>query len=388
MTTSRALRACINVSDVRALAKKKVPAPIFHFVDGGAEDEVTMRRNTSAFDTYEIEPEYAIDVGAVDTTTTVFGQSIDWPVFTAPTGGCGLVRMGGELDAVRAVAKSGTIFSQSCMTNVTLEQVAAASSGPKLFQAYVFRDRGITRDLIDRAKAAGFDALCLTFDVPIPGMRERDLRYGLSIPPRLTLQALAQFAKTPAWVLKYLAAPKIGFGNVESYLPADNTDLSTIMKFVTEQYDPTVTWRDAEAFVAQWDGAVAIKGVMTAADAERARDVGATAVMVSNHGGRQLDGAPASVDRLGTVVDAVGDTMEVILDSGIRRGQHVVKALGLGATACMVGRPYVYGMGAGGEAGVSRVLDILRSEVERSMALGGFTSVAEITRERITRRPG
>jgi L-lactate dehydrogenase (cytochrome) len=386
VTGSKALENCVNIEDLRKLAKSKMPAPIFHFVDGGAEDEVTMRRNVTAFDDYEIETEYAVDVGQIDTSTTVLGQKIDWPVMTAPTGTVGLVRAGGELDAVRAVAKSGTIYSQSCVSNVTIEDVAAASDGPKMFQAYTFRDRAITRDFMARIKDAGFEALCLTYDVPVPGMRERDLHYGLKVPPEFSLNALLQFAIRPGWVWRYLMGPKFVMGNIQKHLKESDADLSTIIKFVANQFDPTATWKDAEELIADWDGPVAIKGIMTAADTQRARDVGATAVIVSNHGGRQLDGAPAAVDRLETVVDAAAGEMEVILDGGIRRGQHVVKALALGADACMIGRPYIYGMGAGGEAGVARALTILREQIERSMALSGFASIADITRDRLTHR--
>jgi L-lactate dehydrogenase (cytochrome) len=386
VTGSKALDKCINIEDLRQLAKRKVPAPIFHFVDGGAEEEVTLRRNVSAFDDYEIETEYAVDVSSIDTSTTVLGQKVDWPVMTAPTGTVGLVRSGGELDAVRAVAKSGTIYTQSCMSNVTIEEVAGASNGPKMFQAYTFRDRGITREFLERIKAAGFEALCLTYDVPVIGMRERDQKTGMKMPPQFSLKELFQFAIRPEWVLRYLLGPTFRVGNVDRYVGGDSADVSTVLKFVNSQFDPSATWKDAEALIADWDGPVAIKGIMTAADTQRARDVGATAVIVSNHGGRQLDGAPAAVDRLSTVVEAARGEMEVILDGGIRRGQHVVKALGLGADACMIGRPYLYGMGAGGEAGVTRALDILRQQFERSMALSGFASIPEITRDRVTHR--
>jgi len=287
---------------------------------------------------------------------------------------------------VRAVARSGTYYTQSCMSNVTIDEVASASDGPKMFQAYTFRDRGITRDFMARIKDAGFDALCLTYDVPVPGMRERDLIHGLKVPPEFSLTSLLHFAARPGWVLRYLLGPKFRIGNVQPFLREGEADLSTVIKFVANQFDPSATWKDAAELIAEWDGPVAIKGVMTAADTKRARDAGATAVIVSNHGGRQLDGAPAAVDRLETVVEAANGEMEVILDGGIRRGQHVVKALGMGAAACMVGRPYLYGMGAGGEAGVARALTILREQIERSMALGGFASISDITRDRVTRR--
>lgn len=380
------LARCRNIDDLRGLAKRRLPAPIFHFVDGGAEDEVTLRRNVEAFDDYEIEAEYAVDVSRVDTRTTVLGREIALPVMLSPTGLTGLIHPHGELCAARAAARAGTTYFMSCISTASIEDVGAAGEGSKVLQAYTFRDRGLTREFIERCKAAGFSALCLTYDVPVLGMRERDHATGMTIPPSLSLASLRDFAVRPGWSLRHVLGPKIEIANISHRIDQGSRDISSLIKFVNGQFDPSATWADAAEMIKLWDGPVVVKGVMTAADALRARDAGASAVVVSNHGGRQLDGAPAAIDRLGVVVEAVGDELEVILDSGVRRGSHVVKALALGAKACMVGRAYLYGLGAGGEPGVDRTLTILREQVERAMALSGFKQVSEITRDRVSHR--
>ena len=383
---AKSLDRCRNIADLRGLAKRRLPAPLFHFIDGGAEDEITLRRNVEVFDDYEIESEYAVDVSHVDTSTTVLGQKIDMPVMLSPTGLTGAFHPHGELCAARAAARAGTTYMMSCMSTATIEEVGAVSDGSKVLQAYTFRDRGLTREFLDRSKAAGFTALCLTYDVPVLGMRERDHATGMTMPPNLTLSSLLDFAFKPGWSLRYLLGPKVQIGNISHRIAEGSRDVSSVFKFVNGQFDPSATWQDAAEMIKHWNGPVAIKGVMTAADAIRARDAGATAVIVSNHGGRQLDGVPAAIDRLGVVVEAVGDELEVILDSGVRRGNHVIKALALGAKACTVGRAYLYGLGAGGEPGVDRALAMLRDEVERAMALSGFQKISDITRDRVSHR--
>ncbi len=383
---AKSLERCRNIADLRGMAKRRLPAPLFHFIDGGAEDEITLRRNVEAFDDYEIESEYAVDVSHVDTSTTVLGQKIDMPVMLSPTGLTGAFHPHGELCAARAAARAGTTYMMSCMSTATIEEVAAVSDGSKVLQAYTFRDRGLTREFLDRSKAAGFTALCLTYDVPVLGMRERDHATGMTMPPNLTLSSLLDFALKPGWSLRHLLGPKVQIGNISHRITEGSRDVSSVFKFVNGQFDPSATWQDAAEMIKYWNGPVAIKGVMTAADAIRARDAGATAVIVSNHGGRQLDGVPAAIDRLGVVVEAVGDELEVILDSGVRRGNHVIKALALGAKACTVGRAYLYGLGAGGEPGIDRALTMLRDEVERAMALSGFQKISDITRDRVSHR--
>jgi len=383
---AKTLQRCMSIADLRVLAKRRLPSPIFHFIDGGAEDEVTLRRNVEAFDDYEIESEYAVDVSKIDTATTVLGRNIDWPVMLSPTGLTGAFHPHGELCAARAAGRAGTAYMMSCMSTASIEDVAAAGEGPKILQSYTFRDRSLTREFLQRSQAAGFSALCLTFDVPVLGMRERDHATGMTMPPSLTLSSLMDFAFRPGWAWRYLTGPKIEVANVSHRIAEGSRDITSVFKFVNGQFDPSATWDDAADMIKHWTGPVAIKGVMTVADALRARDAGATAVIVSNHGGRQLDGAPAAIDRLEPIVQAVGDELEVILDGGVRRGSHVVKALALGAKACTVGRPYLYGLGAGGEIGVDRAMSILREQFERSMALSGFTCVEDITRDRLTHR--
>ncbi len=384
MITSPA--SCRNIADLRELARRRLPAPIFHYVDGGAEDEVTLRRNTEAFADYDLEPRYAVDVSAIDMSTRVLGQTLAWPVIAAPTGLNGLIHRDGEIGVARAVARSGSLFTQSCMSNVTIEEVGAATRGPKMLQAYTFRDRGLTREFIARSKEAGFSALCLTLDVPVSGMRERDLLHGLTVPPKFTVGSLLEFAVHPRWSIDYLRGPPLRIANVVHRIGEGTRDLSSVIQFVNNQFDPSATWDDAAETIGHWDGPVALKGVLTPSDARQAAAIGASAVIVSNHGGRQLDGAPGALDRLEAVVQALAGDAEVILDGGIRRGSHVIKALALGAGACMAGRALLYGLGAGGEAGVERACTLLQEQIRRSMALTGLVAIGDISRERVSAR--
>ena len=372
------LESCHNIADLRELARKRLPAPMFHYIDGAADDEWTLRHNTLAFDQFELMPRYLVDVSAIDTSTSVLGQPIDWPVFCAPTGMSRLFHHEGERAAARAAAAAGTLYSLSSLSSVSIEEVATATRGPKIFQIYVFRDRELNREFIQRCKAAGYVALCLTVDVPVPGNRERDLRTGMTIPPALTLMSLLDIARHPRWAWNQITREPVILANVVHKIAEGSKDVSTLVQYIHSQFDPTVTWDDAGWMIREWGGPFAIKGILSADDARRAVEIGASAVMVSNHGGRQLDSAPATIEALPAIVDAVGDRAEVILDGGIRRGVHVLKALALGARACMIGRPYLYGLGAAGEAGVLRALDILRTEIKRDMALLGCRTIEEI----------
>jgi L-lactate dehydrogenase (cytochrome) len=376
MVMSSKLTACINIADLRLLAQRKLPRPIFDNMDGGAEDELTKRRNTSAFDDDRLVPRYLVDVGTVSVETEVLGQKIAMPVFCSPTGSSRFYHPQGEILVARAAAAAGTIYSLSTLSSYSLEDVAAASAGPKVFQLYVFRDRGVTREFMDRAKAAGYRALCLTVDTAVLGNREQERRSGLTLPIKLNGRSLRDFALRPGWILGNALKGSMSFPNLEA--ASGSRGIVAQTRFVAEQIDPSVTWKDAEAMRRLWDGPFAIKGIVSPEDARRAADIGASAVMVSNHGGRQLDGAVASVEMLPEVVEAVGDRVEVILDGGIRRGVHVLKALALGARACMVGRPYLYGLAAGGEAGVRLVFDILRSELVTAMKLSGCTEAKRV----------
>lgn len=381
------LKNCHNIADLRLRAKRKLPPALFNFMDGGADDEVTLRRNTSAFDDYEILPRHLSDVSNISLETTVLGQTIAAPIILAPTGMSRLFHHDGERAVVRAAAEAGVYYSLSTASSVSLEDVAAETSGPKMFQLYIHRDRDLTRELMTRAKDAGYQAACVTIDTAVLGNRERDLYSGLTVPPRLTLKSLLGFAARPKWAINYLSHGKVGSPNVEHRIDAYSRNASTIMAYVNSQFDPGVTWDDVAEIAEAWGGPFAVKGVMSPTDAVRAADAGASAVIVSNHGGRQLDGASATVDLLAESVDALQGRAEVILDGGVRRGTHVLKALALGATACMMGRPYLWGLAAGGQPGVTHFLGLLQSEIERSMALTGCRSVEEITREYIRRRP-
>jgi L-lactate dehydrogenase (cytochrome) len=353
---------------------------MFHYIDGAAGDEWTMRRNTSAFDHWELVPRFLVDVSEIDLSTTIFGKKIATPFFCAPTAMSRLFHHEGEAAVARAAAAAGTMYSLSSISTASIEEAAEATSGPKLFQVYVFKDRGLNREFIQRCKDTGYAALALTVDVPVAGNRERDLVTGMTIPPRLTLASLFDFAMHPRWVWNYFTTPPIELANVRDRISGDVT---TLVSFFNDQLDRTVTWDDAAWMIDEWGGPFAIKGILSVEDARRAAEVGASAVMVSNHGGRQLDTSPAPIEVLPEIVDAVGDRMEVILEGGVRRGVHILKALALGAKACSFGRPYLWGLGAGGESGVKRALQILRDDVERDMRILGCRNVREVNSARI-----
>jgi L-lactate dehydrogenase (cytochrome) len=376
--TRSPLQACRNIADLRELARRRVPAPMFHYIDGAAGDEWSLRESTEAFDRWTLHPRTLVDVSTLDTSVTVLGQRIALPFFCAPTGMSRLFHYQGELAVARAARAAGTMYSLSTMGSTSIEDVARVSDGPKMFQVYVLKDRELCREFIARCKAAGYGALCLTVDVPVPGNRERDLRTGMTIPPSITLRSAFNVAARPRWLWRYLTSPSLVLANVVHKIADGSSNVSTLASYIHRQFDRTVTWEDAAWMAREWGGPFLVKGILTADDARRAVGAGATAVAVSNHGGRQLDATPAPVAVLEEVVNAVGDRAEVILDGGVRRGVHVLKALALGARACMIGRAYLYGLGAGGEPGVTRALDILRTEVERDMALLGVRSLSEI----------
>jgi L-lactate dehydrogenase (cytochrome) len=377
------LQRANNVADLRLMARRRLPRPIFDYIDGGADDEVSLRRNASAFDGYELLPDVLNDVSTIRTETTIFGQPSRWPLMLAPTGLTRMFHDGAELAVARAAARHGLIYSLSTMGTTRLEELAQAFAGPKVFQIYIFKDRGLTAEFVARCKEAGFHGLALTVDTPVAGNRERDRVSGLSLPPKLTLKSLLSFALHPSWSLPALTGSKFDLANVSHRVDALASGPMSLFDYIGGQFDRSVGWRDVEWLAREWNGPLAIKGVMTPEDARRSIASGATGVMISNHGGRQLDGAPAPVDQIEAVREAVGDAPDVICDGGIRRGSDVAKALALGATACSIGRPYLYGLAAGGEAGVDRALTLLGNEFERTLTLAGVNDVACLARRHV-----
>ena len=372
------LDKALNIEDLRKIARKKLPKPLFNYIDGGADDETNVCGNTHAFDRSRLVPEYLIDVAEIDTTTRVLGREISMPLFLAPTGMTRLFHHDGETAVSKAAAAAGTYYSLSTVGATSIEDVAAACDGPKSFQIYVMKDRGITREFIQRCKDANYDSLILTVDIPVAGNRERELRYGFSMPPKLNLAGIAGFAARPGWIYRALTHPKAILANVAHKIPEGSSQSTSLIEYIASQFDPSVTWDDLEWMISEWGGPFAIKGILSASDARKSVDRGVTAIMVSNHGGRQLDGALSAFDALSPIVDEVGGECEIICDGGIRRGTHVLKALASGATACSMGRPYLFGLAAGGQEGVSKAVELLRAEIIRGMGLIGCRSISEI----------
>ncbi len=380
------LNDCYNFEDFRKLAKKKLPAPIFHYIDGGADDEVTLNRNTTAFNDCDLVPNVLASVGEPDLSTTLFGRKIDMPLFLSPTAMQSLYSPEGDKASARAAEKFGTMYSMSTMASFSIEEIANISSGPKLFQLYVHKDQSITDDLIDRCRRANFDGLCLTVDTLVAGNRERDHRTGFTTPPKLTLESLISFAMRPEWVFKYLTNKKFELANIKHKTDKGTNIAKSVIDYINEQYDPKMNWKDAEYCIKRWNGPFALKGVMSVDDAKRAIDIGCTAIMISNHGGRQLDGSRSPFDQVKAISDAVGDKLEIILDGGIRRGTHVLKALAAGATACSFGKAFLFSLGAGGQKGVERLLDNMQNEIRRNMILMGCKNIKDLDASKIIYR--
>lgn len=374
---------CNNTADFRKLAKKRLPSPLFHYIDGGADDEITLRRNTDAFNDVRLIPNALANLSNMDLGTTVLGQHIDWPVFLSPTGMTRLFHHDGERAVCRAAHKFGTMYSLSTISTVSIEEVGGLTPGPKCFQVYIHKDRGLTYEFVERCKAANFSALCLTVDTLVAGNRERDLVTGMVMPPKFRFSSMLSFMTHPNWGWNYLTSEKFKLANVADRISEGTGKLTSVIDYLNNQFDRSITWKDAEQLIQAWGGPFAIKGVMSVEDAQRAVDIGASAVMISNHGGRQLDGSTAPFDQLPEIVDAVGDKLEVILDGGVRRGTHVLKALAMGAKACMIGRGYLYALAAGGQPAVERALTRLREEVERDMVLMGCSRVSELDRSKL-----
>ena len=377
------LSDCHNFNDFRKLAKKKLPSPIFHYIDGGADDEVTLRRNTESFNDCDLVPNVLASVGTPDLSITIFGKKIDLPIFLSPTAMQRLYHHEGDKASARAAEKFGTFYSMSTMANTTIEEISNVSNGPKLFQLYVHKDQSITDDLIDRCRKSEFDGMCLTVDTLVAGNREKDHRTGFTTPPKLTLQSLMSFATHPFWVFNYLIHKKFELANVSKKTDKGTNITKSVIEYINEQYDPSMNWKDAEYCVKKWNGPFALKGVMSVEDAKRAIDIGCTAIMISNHGGRQLDGSRSPFDQLKEISDGVGDKLEIILDGGVRRGTHVLKALAAGAKACSFGKMSLFALGAGGQKGVEKALQNMKDEISRDMILMGCKSIKELNRSKI-----
>ena len=380
------LNNCHNYDDFRKLAKKKLPSPIFHYIDGGSDDEVTLNRNTSSFNDYDLVPSVLNDVSNIDMSTTVLGQKIDFPLFPAATAMHRLYHHEGERASAKAVEKKGTIFGTSTMGTVSIEEIAKINKGPKLFQLYIHKDRGLTDNLLERCKKAGFTSMCSTVDTVVAGNRERDRRTGFTTPPKLTLGSLLSFALHPGWTINNLIHEKFKLANIVHMTQKGTSIDKSVIDYINEQFDPAMNWKDAEYCVKKWNGPFALKGVMSVEDAKKAIDIGCTAVIISNHGGRQLDGSRAPFDQLAEIVDAVGDKIEVILDGGVRRGSHVLKALCLGAKACSFGKGYLFALAAGGQKGVEKILEKMKSEINRDMKLMGCKNISELNSSKLIYR--
>lgn len=374
----RGMARAVNIDDLRRRARRRLPRMVFDFVDGGAMDERTLAENRGDFEALRFLPRTMVDVGERRQAVRVLGQDLAVPMILAPTGMTGLFGPGGEIAAARAAARIGAGFCLSTMATTTIEDLAAAAPG-FWFQLYVQKDRGVTRSFVERAEAAGCPVLCLTVDVVVPGKRERDLRNGFVVPPKFSVANLADFARHPAWLWRMATRPPATFANFAE-VHGGRPGLTSVARYVSRQFDRSMTWKDIAWLRSFWSGKIAVKGILSPGDARLAAEHGADAVIVSNHGGRQLDGASSAIAALPAVADAVGDRIEVLMDSGIRRGGDVVKALALGARACLVGRAFLYGLAAGGEAGVDRALEILHGEIDNVQALLGCPDVADLDR--------
>ena len=380
------LEQCFNTQQFRRLAKKRLPGPVFHYIDGAADDEVTYRRNTDAYADCDLVPNVLAGVENIDMSTTVMGKKIDLPLFLAPTALQRLFHHDGEFAVARAAEKFGTWFGISSLATASIESVGEAISTPKMFQLYYHKDKGLTNSMVERCKEADFDAIALTVDTIVGGNRERDLVTGFTSPPRLTPRSLLSFALHPGWTLNYLLRDKFELSNLKDYVQEGTNVSLSISDYFSTMLDQSMDWKAAEEVRKNWGRHFCLKGIMSAADAKRAVDIGATAIMVSNHGGRQLDGSRAPFDQLAEIVDAVGDRIDVICDGGIQRGTHVLKALSVGAKACSGGRLYLYALAGAGQPGVEKALDNFRVEIERGMKLMGARSVADLGRDNLRYR--
>ena len=376
------LTDCHNFHDFRELARRRLPGPIFDYIDGAADDEVTHRRNTASFESCDLVPDVLRGVASVDMSVTVLGQKLAVPFYCSPTALQRLFHPRGERAVAAAASNYSTMFGVSSLGTVSLEEVRKDYSTPQMYQFYFHRDRGLNRAMLQRARDAGVDVLLLTVDSITGGNRERDLRTGFSIPFKLTFGGMLQFALKPTWALNYLTHERFSLPQLDQHVDMGGGTMS-IGRYFTEMLDPSMNWSDVAEMVRDWNGQFCLKGVMSAGDAKRAADIGCTGIVLSNHGGRQLDGSRSAFDQLAEIVDVMGDRLDVMMDGGIQRGTHVLKALSLGAKAVGLGRYYLFPLAAAGQAGVERALGLLRTEIERGMKLMGRASIGELSRDNL-----
>ena len=379
----KSINSCHNFKDFRNLAKSRLPSPIFHYIDGAADDEVTYRRNTEAYDQCDLVPNVLTGVENIDMSTTVMGQKLDLPIYCAPTALQRLFHPDGEIGVGKAAEKFGTMFGVSSLGTASIEEIANLISTPKLFQLYVHKDQGLNDYLIDQCKEHNFDTMAVTVDSSVGGNRERDLYTGFTIPLNLSIKSIISFATHPAWAFNYFTKPKWELSNLNKHVTEGTNLMTSIGDYFTKMLDNSLSWKKIEEINQKWGKPFAIKGIMSVEDAKKAVDVGATAIMISNHGGRQLDGSRSPFDQLEEIVNAVGDKIDVICEGGIRRGTHILKALSLGAKACSGGRMYSYALAAGGQKGVERALGNLKKEIERDMILMGVSNIGELSKKNL-----
>lgn len=384
---ARRLRRAASVADLRHLARRRLPGGIFDYIDGGAEDETTLGANSSGFAAIGFRPRVLRDVSAIDTSTRLLGRDLPLPLVLAPTGFTRIADPQGELAVARAAGRAGLPYAVSTLATRSVEEVASVAGGPLWFQVYMWRDRGLVADLLDRAADAGYEAIVLTVDTAVAGRRERDVRRGFELPPKIGPATVLDGLLHPGWTRGLLRSEPITFANVAGHGVDDGSTAVSLADYIGSQFDPSLSWHDLAWLRDRWAGPVVIKGIQTVDDARIAVEHGIEAIALSNHGGRQLDTAPSPIDLVAPVADAVGGSLEIICDGGVRRGSDVVKAIALGADAASIGRAYLYGLGAAGERGVDHVLNLLGADVRRTMALLGASRIDEITAE-LVQRPG
>jgi len=382
------LSDCHNIDDFRTLAKKRLPFPVFDYIDGAADDELTKARNTAAYDGVDLVPDVLAGVAEIDTSCTILGRKSALPLMLSPTAVQRAFHHQGETAVAKAAEKYGLWFGISSLATRSIEEVADLTSGPKMFQLYVHKDKGLNTHMIERCQEAKFDCMALTVDTIVSGKRERCLRSGFTTPPRFTPASVWSYATRPKWTLDYVLREKFRLPNLDTHVSEGSSEAVSIAEYFNTMLDTSMDWSTAAAIREQWGGTFVLKGVMSVADARRAVEIGADGIMLSNHGGRQLDGGRSPFDQLEEIVDAVGGEIEIICDGGVRRGTHALKSLCTGATAASGGRLYLYALAAAGQDGVERALGLLKDEIERGMRLMGVTRVDQLTRESLRYRYG